>query len=139
MPTNEINGRTLAGVVAELKDELKDFANTRLAMLKAELKDKLDAWKMALPTIIFGAVMLATCWLLLTGALVAAIYVAFMGNPFAAAIALAIVGVFYAVAGGVAMVFALRSLRESGIVPRRTMRVLKDDQIWMANEARVQL
>ena len=139
MPINEINGRTLAGVVAELKDELKEFVNTRLAMLKSELKDKADAWKMALPTIVFGLLMLATCWLLLTGALVAASYVAFMGNPFAAAIALVIVGVFYAIAGGVAALFAIRSLRESGIVPKRTMRVLKEDQLWIANEAKVQL
>lgn len=139
MPTNEINGRTLAGVVAELKDEFKEFANTRVAMLKSELKDKLAAWKMALPTIIFGAVMLITCWLLLTGAIVAAIYVAFIGNPFAAAIALVIVAVFYTIAGGLAVLFALRSLRENSIVPTRTLRVLKDDQVWFANEAKVQL
>jgi len=140
MPINsELNGRTLAGVVAELKDEMKEFFSTRIAMLRSELKDKVSAWKTALPMMIIGLVMLGTCWLLLTGALVAAIYVAFEGNPFAAAIALAIVGVFYAIAGGVAVLFAWRDVSEHGVVPERTMRVLKDDQLWIRNEAKVQL
>ena len=139
MANNQMNGRTLAGVVAELKDELKEFVNTRLAMLRSELKDKLSAWKTALPMIIVGLVMLGTCWLLFTGAIVAAIYVAFEGNPFAAAIALLILAVAYALAGGIAVIFAVRELREQGIVPNRTMRVLKDDQVWIANQARVQL
>jgi hypothetical protein len=139
MPTNEVNGRTLAGVVAELKDELKEFANTRLAMLRSELKDKISAWKTAMPMIVVGLVLLATCFLLFTAAIVAAIWVAFAGNPFAAAIALALMGVAYALLGGIAVIFAVRELREQGIVPKRTLRVLKDDQVWIANEARVQL
>lgn len=141
MATNEIpvNGRTLAGVVAEMKDELKEFISTRVSMLLSELKDKASAWKMALPTIAIGLLLLGTSWLLLTGAIVAAVYVAFAGNPFAAAIALAIMFVVYAVLGGMAVLFAVHDLREHGIVPQRTLRVLKDDQVWIANEAKVQL
>ncbi len=139
MPINEMNGRTLAGVVAEMKDELKEFINTRIAMLKSELKEKASAWKLALPSIIVGLVLMATAWLLLTAAIVAAIYVAFAGNPWAAAIAFAIVFVAYAVVGGIAVSFGIRDLKENGVIPKRTLRVLKDDQVWLANEARVQL
>jgi hypothetical protein len=141
MPINEMNmnGRTLAGVVAEIKDEFKEFINTRLAMLMSELKEKASAWKMAVPAIVIGLVMLGTSWLLLTGAIVAAIYVAFAGNPFAVAIAFAIMFAVYAILGGMAVAFALRDLREHGIVPQRTLRVLKQDQVWLANEAKVQL
>jgi hypothetical protein len=139
MPINEVNGRTLAGVVAEIKDEFKEFISTRVAMLIAELKEKASAWKMALPTIVIGLVLLGTSWLLLTGAIVAAIYIAFAGNPFALAIAFAILFVVYAAFGGMAVAFALHDLRQHGIVPQRTLRVLKDDQVWLANEAKVQL
>jgi hypothetical protein len=141
MSINEmnVNGRSLAGVVAETKDELKEFFNTRLAMLMSELKEKASAWKLALPTIIIGMVLLGTAWLLVTGAIVAAIYVAFAGNPFAVAIAFAIMFAVYAILGGIAVAFALRDLREHGIIPERTLRVLKDDQVWLANEAKVQL
>lgn len=139
MPINEMNGRTLAGVVTELKDELKDFVQTRVAMLQAEMRDKLSAWKTAAPMILIGLLLLGTSWLLITGAIVAAIYVAFAGNPFAAAIALIIMGVVYALAGGAAVAFAWREVRQSGLAPRRTIRVLKDDQLWIRNQARVQL
>ncbi len=139
MPINEANGRTLAGVVAELKDEVKEFVSTRLAMFQAELKDKLAAWKMAAPMLVIGLVLLGTSFLLLTGAIVAAIYVAFEGNPFAAAIALAILFIAYAVAGGTAVLFAWRQIAEKGLKPERTIRVLKADQLWIRNEARVQL
>ena len=134
-----LNGRTLAGVIAEMKDEAKEFFSTRLAMLQSEMKEKLSAWKMALPAIVIGLVMLGTSWLLLTGAIVAAISVAFGDNPYRLAIALAIVFMFYAVIGGLAVLFAVRSVREHGVVPERTMRVLKDDKVWISNEARVQL
>ena len=131
--------RSLAGVVAELKEEVKTFLETRYAMLMSELKDKLSALKMALPAIVLGAVLCGTAWLLLTGALVAAIWVAFQSMAFGAAIALVIVGVAYLLVGGIAVLFAWRGLSELGLMPKRTMRVLKDDSVWIRNEARTQL
>jgi hypothetical protein len=139
MPVNVENGRNLAGVVADLKEESKEFVSTRLAMLRSEMNNKVSVWKKAAPMIVVGALLLATAWLLLTGAIVAAIYVAFEGNPWAAALALIIVCVAYAMFGGISVLFAIRSLRETGVAPTRTLRVLKDDQIWISNEARAQL
>lgn len=131
--------RSLAGVVAELKEEVKTFLETRYAMLMSELNDKLSAIKMALPAIAVGLVLCGTAWFLLTGALVAAIWVAFQGIAFGAAIALVIVGVAYLLVGGIAVLFAWRGLSEMGLMPKRTMRVLKDDSVWIRNEARTQL
>lgn len=131
--------RSLASVVAELKEEIKTFLETRYAMLVSEMKDKLSSLKMALPAIVIGAVLCGTAWLLLTGVLVALIWVAFAGNVFGAAIAMGIVGILYLLAGGAAVMFAWRGLSEQGIVPKRTLRVLKDDSVWIRNEARTQI
>lgn len=131
--------RSLAGVVAELKEEAKTFLQTRFAMLQSEMKDKISAIKMALPSIAIGLVLCGTAWLLLTGALVAAIWVAFQNMAFGACIALVIVGVAYLLVGGIAVLFAWRGLSETGLVPKRTLRVLKDDSVWIRNEARTQL
>ena len=139
MPANVENGRNLGAVASELKEEFKEFASTRLSMLQSEMRDKLAAWKSAAPMLAIGIVLLGTAWLLVTGAIVAAIYVAFENNPWAAAIALAIVGVAYLVMGGLAVMIAVRNAREAGVVPTRTLRVLKDDQLWISNEARAQL
>ena len=139
MPVNVENGKTLAGVVAELKEESKHFVSTRFAMLQAEMKEKLSAWKMALPMLIVGALLLGTAWLLLTGAIVAAVYVAFEGSAWAAFLALIIVCVAYAICGALALWIAKGKLQEAGVAPKRTLKVLKDDQIWISNEARAQL
>jgi len=139
MPANVENGRNLSGVVTELKEEFKEFIGTRMAMFRSEMNGKVTRYKSVAPMIVVGTLLLATAWLLLTGAIVAAVYVAFAGNPWAAALALIIVCVAYAIFGGVSVWFAIRELRETGMVPTRTLRVLKDDQVWISNEARVQL
>jgi VIT1/CCC1 family predicted Fe2+/Mn2+ transporter len=133
------NGRTLAGVMAELKDELKDFLQTRYDMLRAELRDKASAWKVALPLIAIGIVLLATAWLVLTAALIAIIAMAFYPSPFAYFFAFVIVGVVDLLAGGMCVAFAVRGLKAQGIVPVRTMKVLKEDQVWLQTEARSQI
>jgi hypothetical protein len=138
MPANE-NARNLAAAVAELKEEGKQFVSTRLAVLKTEMKEKISAWKSSVPLLAIGAVLIATAWLLLTGAIVAALYVAFEGSAWAAFLALIIVCVAYTVFGGLAVRIAVRKWQATGVAPIRTLRVLKDDQIWISNEARAHL
>ncbi|MFB3917944.1 MAG: phage holin family protein [Terriglobales bacterium] len=133
------NGRTLAGVVAELRDQLKEFVATRISMLRSELKDKASAWKIALPLIVVALVLFGTAWLVLTGALIAIIAAAFAPSPFAPFFALIIVGVAYALLGVICASFGIREFRESGVIPHRTLRVLKEDQIWLQTEARTQI
>ena len=139
MPVNGENGKTLAGVVADLKEESKQFVSTRLAMLQAEMKEKISAWKMALPMLVIGILLMGTAWLLLTGAIVAIVYVAFAGSAWAAFLALIIVCIAYAICGGMALWIAKSKWQETGMAPKRTLKVLKDDQIWISNEARAQL
>jgi len=126
-------------VVNDLKEESKQFVSTRLAMLQAEMKEKMAAWKTAIPMLVIGAVLMLTAWLLLTGAIVAAVYVAFAGSAWAAFLALIIVCVAYAIFGGLALWIAKSKWQETCVAPKRTLRVLKDDQIWISNEARAQL
>jgi hypothetical protein len=133
------NGRTLVALAAEVKDELKQFLVTRYEMLISEVKEKVAAWKTSLPLILVGVVLLGTAWLLFTGALVAVISIAFYDTPYKWFLSLLMVFAIYAVAGVVCALFAYRELRANGLVPERTLRVLKQDQIWLQNEARSQL
>ncbi len=136
MPVINENGRTLAGVMTELKDELKEFVATRIDMAKSELRDKMTAWKASLPLIVIGLVLLGTAWFVLTAALISIVAMAFRAHPFAYFFAFVIVGVAYAFAGVVCAAFAWRELAEQGIVPHRTMKVLQDDKVWLQAETR---
>jgi VIT1/CCC1 family predicted Fe2+/Mn2+ transporter len=139
MPAVNENGRTLAGVVAELKSEAKDFAQTRLEMLKAEYRDKVKVWKTSVPLIVAAIMFLVTAWLVITGALVAILAAAFYPSRFAFFFAFLIVGVLYTIVGAICASMAIRNIKEQGIVPQRTMKVLQDDRVWLQTEARSQI
>lgn len=137
--TVNFNGRSFAGVVNELKDELKEFLQTRIIMLKAELGEKMRTLKTALPMLITAAIFLGTAFLMLTLCLVGLVSVAFYGDPFRWFYSFIIVGVLYSIMGGMAAVFGLKELRAQGIMPKKTIKVLKEDQIWLQQEARTQV
>jgi hypothetical protein len=48
------------------------------------------------------------------------------------------VGLVYAIIGGGALMFGYQNIRKSGLVPERTIKVLKEDKIWLQNEVRNQ-
>ncbi len=133
------NGRSLAGVVSELKDELKEFANTRIEMFKSEMNDKVSSLKIAAILIAAGAFLGITAWFVLTAALISIIATAFVPSVYAYFFGLVIVGVAYLLVGAIMATFALREIRQRGLKPERTIRVLKQDQIWLQSEARQQV
>ena len=75
---------------------------------------------------------------LLSVALVGLIAVGLGADTTAWIEALAIVGGSYFLIGGIAGMFGWRKITNPGLAPTRTMRVLKQDQIWLQNEARSQ-
>jgi uncharacterized membrane protein YqjE len=131
----EANGPTLAEVIAEIKDEFKEFVQTRVQMFKAELHDKVTAWKAGAMLAAVGLVFLATAYLLITLALVGLVAVAFWGSPYAWFLGFLIVGVVWALIGGIAAFIAVREFRSQGLAPKKTIEVLKEDKMWFQSEA----
>jgi len=129
------NGRSLSAIVNDLKIEAKAFINTRLEMLKTEMKQKVSAWTSAIPLIAAGVVFLGTAWLVLTAALVCIIAVAFGPGMMSWFYATIIVGGAYLLIGGAAAFLALSEIRKNNLKPERTMRVLRQDQVWLQKES----
>ena len=128
--------KSLATVLAETKEELKGFVSTRLEMLRAELREKVRTWKQGIPFLLVAAVLIITGWIALTFTLIALLHVAFIDSPYSWFFAGLIVTLFYLVVGGLVGWFAYRELTTTGLKPTRTLEVLKQDQLWMQNEAR---
>lgn len=128
------NGRTLAGSLNEVKEELKDFLDTRLQMLKSEMKQKAAMLRMVVPMMLAAALLGAMGFLLLTIALVAAI-----ANLIGWGWSFLAIGVLYLLVAGATGFLAIREMKAEGVAPTRTIKVLKQDQIWLQNEARSQL
>jgi len=131
----ENHSKNLAEIIAELKDEIKDFVQTRVELLKSEVRETLDAWKTAVPLAAAAVVLLVTAYLLLTIAVVAVVAVAFWNNPYHWLFAFLIVGVVWSLGGGILGWMALREFQSKGLFPKKTIEVLKADKIWIQSEA----
>jgi len=125
------NERSLQGTLQEIKNEIKEFVQTRFEIFKKEMQDKVSAYKSAMPMAAAGLLLLATAWFLITGAIVAAIALA-LGWPFA----FLITGFGYLLLGSVVGWLAYKEVTSQSMKPERTLQVLKQDQVWMEQEAK---
>ena len=130
--------KSLPEVVNDLKAELKEFVATRLSMLRSEMRDKLSSFKETIPSLIVGLCLLWIAGLLFTGFLVTAIALAF-ATPWGWAWAFLIVAGCYGLLGGMIGIGAWSKLKKTNLVPERTVRVLKQDEVWLQSEARTQI
>ncbi|MCU1299031.1 MAG: hypothetical protein JWO91_3309 [Acidobacteriaceae bacterium] len=126
----------LADVVSEIRDELKEFIQTRVQMMKSELHETISASKVWLPLAAAAVTFLGTAYLLFTIAIVALVSVAFITNPYRWFLSFLIVAVVWAITGAVFGYLAWIQLRAQGVFPKRTVEVLKADGIWLQNEVR---
>ncbi len=129
--TSEVNGRSLAAVVAELKNDVVQFFETRYQILLAEMKEKAQTWKFALPWLLVAVFFAFTGFLLLTGAVVLLVAVA-VGVGWS----LLIVGVAYLILAAISVAVVYGELKSHGIAPQRTLHVLQEDKVWLQKEAR---
>jgi uncharacterized membrane protein YqjE len=136
---NNGNGRSVAAVVKDLKAEVNEFLQTRYDLFLAELKHKISALKIAAPLLVAALLFGLTAFLMFTLGLVALIAIAFAGSPFAYAVAFAVVMVLYILIGVACAWFVLREWSAQGVTPKKTLKVLKDDKIWLQTEARSQV
>lgn len=130
-----IGERPLRDILQEIKAEAGEFVNTRIAMLKAEISEKVAHLKAAAPMLAAAALFAVGAFLTFTYALIALI-AALVPNQYAWAIGAGAVFVLYAIIGGLLAWFGIKEIQTEGLAPQRTLRVLKQDQDWLKKEAR---
>jgi len=128
--------RSVAEVLSEVTGELKDFVDTRYQLLRTEFQEGMGTIKSAAPLAAAAAVFLVTAYFLLTLALVSVIAVAFWNNPYHWFFAFLILGIVWLVAGAILAFLVRNHLRTRGLVPKKTIEVLKRDKRWLQNEAK---
>lgn len=136
MNTEAGHVRSLAEILAEAKNELKEFVETRVELLRREMNERLAVLKIAAPLAIVGALFLSTAFLLLSLALVALFAAVFTGNDYRWFFGFLIVGFLWSVIGGTAALLAKKRFSKRSMVPQKTIEVLAADKAWLQNEAR---
>ena len=130
--------KPIAQLLTEFKNELAEFVATRVEMLRQEMREKFAAISSALPVIAAGAVLALLAAVFLCVATVAVVAMFLGGDAGAWAAAFGIVGGAFLLIGALAISFGIRKLKARNLKPERTLRVLKQDQIWLRNETRNQ-
>ena len=130
------NGRRVADILAEMRAEFAEFVQTRITMLRTELREKWNTAKVAIPLAAVAALLLGTTFLLFTGALVGLVLAAFPQSIYRWFFACIIVGFFWGILGVAAAYFAKREFEVNSMVPKRTLQVLKADKLWLQREGR---
>lgn len=130
------NGRSLAAILGDMKSELQEFAQTRIALLKREVQEKTDTLKAALPLAAVGALLLSTAFLLFSVALAALVAAAFVSNPYRWFFGCLAVALLWAICGAGTLYAVKRRLSRQSMVPQKTIEVLSGDKTWIQNEAR---
>jgi uncharacterized membrane protein YqjE len=133
---DESDERTLAEIVSEVRDELKDFVQTRVEMMRSEVRETVQAASRWLPLGVVAWVFLSTAYLLFTAAIVAAVSVAFVTNPYRWFLSFLAVALAWSAAGGIFAYLAWTQFRAQGTLLKKTLDVLKADKVWLQNEAR---
>ena len=126
--------KPLSQILSEFKDELLEFGETRLTMLRNEMREKLLIASTALQAIAVGAVLALVASLFLCVALVALVAYFLGGGVGAWAAAFALVGFAFLIIGGSAIAFGVWRFRARSIKPERTLQMLKQDQLWLRAE-----
>jgi len=128
--------KSIATILSETKDELKQFVTTRVNMLKAEMDEKISRLKAVIPLAVVAALFLVSGWMVFTFALIALLHALFLPSTYAWLWAGLIVTAVYLLVGGIAGWLAYSEIKATSLTPTRTLKVLQQDQVWIQNEAR---
>jgi uncharacterized membrane protein YqjE len=134
---SEPNARSIAEVLAEIKDELKAFFETRLQLFTSEMREKIANSKSGAVYAVIALMLGWTGFLMLTLALVALVTVAFWGSPYAWFFGFLIVGFLWTSFAAMLGFAAIRQFKD--LAPKETIKVLKQDKVWLKNEVRSQV
>ena len=131
--------RALSKVANELGLQLKEMLGTRIHLIQSELHESVGTAKVG-ALLSFGALALAAvAYLLVMLSVVGVVAGLLTGHPYQWPLAFSIVGGFWFITGGVAAYFSWRELKVHGLIPSRTVEVLRGDKVWIQNEAKTRI
>lgn len=118
--------RSVVTLLSHLVDEAGLLFRQEVALLKAELGEKLSRAGQGGIALAAGGMIAFSGWLVLLAAAVLG-----LATVLPAWLAALIVGVVVLLIGGICLVVGKRRLAARSLVPGRTLRSLREDQAWL--------
>lgn len=131
---------SLPALFVKMADEITQLFDTKLALLRVELKEELSAYTRGAIMILIGGVVAVVGFALLNVAvaiLVSTIFeVSNLSQPVRYALGFIVTALIYLIGGGLMIVVTKNRLARIGIVPQRTVTELERDKEWLQNEVK---
>lgn len=128
----------LPTLIGRLGDDVMQLFDTKLSLLKVELKEEANAYARGGTAIAFGGIVAAVGFALLNVAVAFAVSTLFanvnLTQAAKYALGFVITGLFYLVIGGIVVLAVKNRLAKQGLVPNRTVEELRKDKQWLKNE-----
>jgi uncharacterized membrane protein YqjE len=128
--------KSVAATLADIKEELKTFVQTRAQIFRTETAEKIGVWKRSLVLLVLAAVFLVTFWGALVFSLVALVHSLLSSSGYEWLWGGLIVSGVFLLLGGLFGQAGYKRLKSCPPSPSRTLRVLGQDRVWIKDEAR---
>jgi len=129
---------SLPSLVARLGDDVMQLFDTKLSLLKVELKEEANEYARDGLMIVVGGIVAAIGFALVNVALAFGISTLFAGvdlsQPAKYAIGFVTAGLLYLIVGGIIVSAMKQRLAKQKLVPDRTVEELRKDKQWLKNE-----
>ena len=128
----------LPSLFSRLGDDVMQLFDTKMTLLKVELKEEASAYARSGAMMAVGGIVAAIGFALLNVALAFGISVLFadadISQPAKYAIGFVTAGVLYLIIGGILISTMKSRLAKQHLVPDRTVEELRKDKQWLKNE-----
>src|SRR5205823_472427 len=130
----------LPALFAKMADQLTQLFDTKLSLLRVELKEEVSIYTRGAVTMVIGGVVVPVGLALLNVAIAFLVSTVFESSnssqPVRYALGFIIIALVYLIGGGVVIVITKKRLATIGIVPTRTVAELERDKEWLQNEVK---
>jgi len=129
---------SLPSLVGRLGEDVMQLFDTKLSLLKVEIKEEANTYARGAVTLALGGIVAAVGFALLNVAVAFGVSTLFEGTtlsqPARYALGFVVTGVFYLVIGAIVVLATKSRLAKQGLVPNRTVEELRKDKQWLKNE-----
>jgi hypothetical protein len=123
------SGRPVAALLSDLAGETSTLVRQEIALLKAELNEKLTRMGVGAVALAAGGVITFSGWLALLAAAILG-----LSHALAPWLSALIIGVVVIALGAGLALFGKSRLKADGLVPHRTLNSLREDEAWLRDQ-----
>ena len=127
----------LPALFGRLSDGVVTLLDSKLSLLKVEVKEDVNGYIRGATTILVGGIIAAVGFAILNVAValfVGALLPQSLGTTLQFALGFVITGAAYVLIGGILIIAAKKRLAKQGIVPERSVAEFRKDKEWLTKE-----